>query len=99
LNELQGRYLSRKLAEQSSEGVSGKDALNPGNLKSPGNSLVLESQQTDHLKKLVREAYTELEDLYGWLRRSGISAYGPDEGRQCRPQESGPRRNEHTCQR
>ena len=64
---MQGRYLSRRLgAEERSDGA----APAPRGERSSG-----DTPQTEHLKDLVHEAYAELEELYSWLRRSGVSKY------------------------
>ena len=65
---LQGRYLAKRLA--ASECFS--DDQKPG-AASPQRGA--EPADVEQLKGLVTEAYHELEDLYAWLRKNGVSKY------------------------
>lgn len=70
---VQGRYLSRRLAtEDTSDGPGARATPQAGSLQAAARERGRDSQQTEHLKELVHDAYAELEDLYSWLRRSGI---------------------------
>jgi hypothetical protein len=71
---LQGKYLSRRLAEEdASELITARKA--PSSCRS-GNRRQEGPVRTEHLRSLVSEAYGELDELYAWLRRSGVSKYG-----------------------
>ena len=71
LNEkgaLQGRYLARRLAASDSFSDDQKpDSVAPQHSAEPAD--------VAQLKGLVTEAYHELEDLYAWLRKKGVSKY------------------------
>lgn len=81
--------------DDSSEGYTAKAPPQAGSLQAASRNRARDSQQTEHLKELVHDAYAELEDLYAWLRRSGIGKpgtgpeaphaglQGPAHGRKC----------------
>jgi hypothetical protein len=66
---LQGRYLAKRLA--ASDGFS--DDQKP---EADASRQGVEPADVEQLKGLVTEAYHELEDLYAWLRKKGVSKYG-----------------------
>lgn len=65
---IQGRYLAKRLA--ASECFS--DDQKPDVETSPQPT---DPADVEQLKGLVTEAYHELEDLYAWLRKKGVSKY------------------------
>jgi hypothetical protein len=71
---VQGKYLSRRLAEEDpSDLITARKA--PPSCRS-GSRRQGGPVRTEHLRTLVDEAYGELDELYSWLRRSGVSKYG-----------------------
>jgi hypothetical protein len=70
---LQGKYMSKRVGKtpSSSDTDEGKRARRCRSHKDSD-----ESASPDHLRKLVEDAYHELDDLYSWLRRNGVSKYG-----------------------
>lgn len=65
---LQGRYLAKRLAASDSFSDDQKpEADAPRQANEPAD--------VEQLKSLVTEAYHELEDLYAWLRKKGVSKY------------------------
>ena len=66
--KMQGRYLARRLAAPDCFSDDQKPEVAPPNQHA-------EPADVEQLKGLVTEAYHELEDLYAWLRKKGVSKY------------------------